>query len=86
MDHHNEEEHPFYGKDVIRNSEQDYIRNLLKKYQSLPVNEELKKKVWEELQNEKSKGNITIPFKIALRLDSEGKFPPFLEVILDTKV
>lgn len=80
------EDHPFYGKIIVRRSQQEYIQNLLKKYQNLPINEELKKKVWDELQMEKYRGNITIPFKMAVRMDPYGKFPPAIEVILDTKV
>lgn len=79
-------EMPFYGKDVYRGREQDYIKKLLKKYRHEKVNEDLKRKVWEELQMEKYKGNITIPFKVTLRLDASGQFPDCVEVILDTKV
>ncbi len=81
-----EESHPFYGQHVIRQEEQTYIKNLLKKYEHEPVNDDLKKKVWEELMHEKLIGNVTIPFKLSLRRDATGKFPPYLEVILDTKV
>lgn len=79
-------EHPFYGKDVLRNQEQQYIQNILKKYKKEPATDELKKKIWEELQYEKHLGNITIPFKVAIRKDPTGKFPAYVEVILDTKV
>lgn len=79
-------ESPFYGHDIYRGREQDYIKSLLKKYRGEKVNDELKKKVWEELQMEKYKGNITIPFKVSLRLDASGLFPDCIEVILDTKV
>ena len=78
--------HPFYGHVIIRRTQEEYIKNLMKKYQKEPVNEELKKKVWDELQMEKYLGNITIPFKLAVRMDPYGKFPDLLEVILDTKV
>jgi hypothetical protein len=78
--------HPFYEKDIIRDQEQEYIQKLLKKYRKEPVSEELKKKVWDELQMEKHYGRITIPFKIALRRDPYGKFPDYIEIILDTKV
>jgi hypothetical protein len=78
--------HPFYGHVIIRREQEEYIKNLMKKYQKEPVNEELKKKVWDELQMEKHLGNITIPFKLAVRMDPYGKFPDLLEVILDTKV
>lgn len=84
MDH--EEEHPFYGHVILRRKEQEYIREILKKYQNDPVNDELKKKVWDELQMEKYYGRITIPFKLAVRRDPYGNFPDAIEVILDTKV
>lgn len=81
-----EEEHPFYGYDIIRRQEKKYIEDLLKKYRDEPVTEELKKKVWDELQMEKYHGRVKIPFKLAIRKDPTGKFPDRLEVILDTKV
>ena len=80
------DEHPFYGYDIIRREQQEYINTLLKKYRGLPASEELKKKIWDELQMEKYYGRVTIPFKITTRLDSSGKFPNCIEVILDTKV
>jgi hypothetical protein len=83
MDRH---EHPFYDVAIIRKDQQNYIKTLLKKYQKEAVSEELKKKVWEELSHEKYLGNITIPFKIVVRRDVTGKYPPCIEVILDTKV
>jgi hypothetical protein len=79
-------EHPFYGYSIYRHSEQQYIINLLKKYKGQAVTEELKKKIWNELQQEKYLGKIKIPFKIAVRLDPTGKFLDYIEVILDTKV
>lgn len=78
--------HPFYGHVIIRRQEQEYIQQLLKKYQHEPVSDELKKKVWDELQMEKHYGRITIPFKLAVRRDPYGKFPDAIEIILDTKV
>lgn len=81
-----EKEHPFYGIDIIRRREQGYINNLLKKFNGEPVTEELKKKIWDELQMEKSQGRITIPFKVVMRRDVYKKFPDYVEVILDTKV
>lgn len=80
------EEHPFYGVDILRLREQEYIRKLLKKYKNEPVNEELKKKIWEELHKEKHLGNIKIPFKVTIRRDPYHKYPEFIEIILDTKV
>lgn len=83
MDKH---EHPFYGKEIIRRSEQEYIQELLKKYRGMPVNDELKQKIWDELQMEKHYGRITIPFKLVLWRDPTGNYPEYVEVILDTKV
>ena len=85
-DDQEEHEHPFYGYDILRNREQQYIQNLLKKYKNEPVTDDLKKKIWDELQMEKYQGNVTIPFKVAIRKDPSGKFPEYIEVILDTKV
>lgn len=78
--------HYFYDQLIIRREQQDYIRKLLRKYQEEPVSDALKKKVWDELQMEKYRGNVTIPFKIGVRRDPYGKFPDLIEVILDTKV
>ncbi len=86
MSHNNEHAHPFYGQEIVRNNEQTYINKILKKYENDPVNEELKKKIWDDLQMEKYYGRITIPFKVTLRRDINGLYPDFIEVILDTKV
>lgn len=86
MTQHSEDEHPFYGIEIIRRKEQEYIQKLLKKYAKNPVTDELKSKIWDELQMEKYKGNITIPFKIAMRRDTQKKYPDFIEIIIDTKV
>lgn len=80
------EEHPFYGENIFRHQEQSYIQNLLKKYKKEPVTDELKKKIWNELQTEKHLGRIKIPFKVVIRKDPYKKFPDYIEVILDTKV
>jgi hypothetical protein len=86
MSSHQEHEHPFYGYEIIRENQQAYINQLLKKYEKHPVNEDLKKLIWDDLQMEKYHGRITIPFKVTLRRDSTGKFPDFIEVMLDSKV
>lgn len=86
MENGEEKKHPFYGHDIYANREQQHINKLLKKYRKHPVNDELRKKIWDELQMEKHLGRITIPFKIATRMDPCGRFPNFIEVILDTKV
>lgn len=78
--------HPFYGIDIIRRKEQEYIKELLKKYKKEAVSEGLKQKIWDELQMEKYLGNVTIPFKVVMRKDPSGQFPTYIEVILDTKV
>jgi hypothetical protein len=83
---HRDHNTPFYDVDIYRRQEQDYIKKLLSKYKNEPVNDELKKKVWEELQREKYLGNVKIPFKVVIRKDATGKFPDAIEVILDTKV
>lgn len=81
-----EKEHPFYGIDIYRGKEQEYIRSLLKKYKHEAVTDELKAKIWDELQMEKHLGHITIPFKVVMRRDASKKFPDYIEIILDTKV
>lgn len=91
MGHHEDQhidlhDHPFYGYEIIRENQQEYIRQLLKKYQNEPITDDLKKKIWDELQMEKYRGNVTIPFKVVIRRDSMKKFPDCIEVILDTKV
>ncbi|KAF3361416.1 hypothetical protein PHSC3_002047 [Chlamydiales bacterium STE3] len=80
------EEHPFYDVDVFRHQEQEYIKQLLLKYKKEPVSEDLKKKIWDELQMEKHSGRIKIPFKVVLKRDAYRKYPDTIEVILDTKV
>lgn len=83
---HEELEHPFYGHEIYADREQEYIELLLRKYKNEVASEELKKKIWDELQMERYRGHIKIPFKIALRKDVYGKFPDYVEVILDTKL
>lgn len=79
-------EHHFYDQVIVRRQQKEYIQQLLKKYQHEPVSDALKKKVWDELQMEKHRGHVTIPFKLAVRRDPYGRFPDLIEVILDTKV
>ena len=79
-------EQPFYGKDIYRDREEEYIEQILKKYKREPVSLELKEKIWNELMREKHLGNITIPFKVTMRKDAAKQYPPQIEVILDTKV
>ena len=83
---HKPHTHPFYGYQIIRRTEQEYINALLAKYKNDAVDDALKQKIWDELQMEKHLGNITIPFKVVMRKDPSGQFPEYIEVILDTKV
>lgn len=82
--HH--EEPPFYGVDILRRREQEYIQSLLKKYRGRAADEDLKKNIYDELQQEKTLGRIKIPFKVVLRKDPSGTYPNTVDVILDTKV
>lgn len=84
--HKNDKKHPFYGEEIVRSQEQEYISHLLKKYRNEPVSEELKAKIWDELQMEKYTGKIKIPFKVVLRHDAHKRYPDCIEIILDTKV
>jgi len=79
-------EHPFYDHEISSDEEQRLVESILKKYRHEHANEELKKKIWDELSMEKYHGRIKIPFKVVLRVDQQGKFPSVIEVILDTKV
>lgn len=77
---------PYYDKEIVRRKEQEYINELLSKYKGAEANDELKKKIWEELMMEKHLGRISIPFKVVMRKDPLKQFPDQIEVILDTKV
>jgi hypothetical protein len=77
---------PFYGADIIRRKEHELIEAVLAKFKKEPVNEDLKKKIYEALHEEKVKGNLKIPFKVILKQDPSGKFAPYVEILLDTKV
>jgi hypothetical protein len=79
--------HPFfYDKAIIARSEQEYINKILDKHRHEPADEKLMKTLWDELQEEKRLGHISIPFKMALRKDPSGSVPAHIEIILDTKV
>lgn len=83
---HDKEEHPFYGHEILRQQEEEKVKSILARYKGEEANDALKKKIWDDLQDAKHKGLITIPFKVALRKDVYGKYPNYVEVILDTKV
>ncbi len=76
----------FYGKAILAHQEQEYIQTLIKRFKGLSATEELRAQVHDLLAEETAKGNLSIPFKVILRKDSSGKFPPSIEVILDTKL
>lgn len=78
--------HPFYDREIYADREQEYIQNFLKKYQHEKASEELKKKIWDDLQMERYYGRIHISFKVFLRKDAYGRYPDCIEVILDTKL
>lgn len=78
--------HFFYGKPIIARNEQEYVQDILKKYKDQQATEELKQKIWDELQLEKQLGRLSIPFKVVLRKDPSEIYPPYVEVILDTKL
>ena len=71
---------------ILRDREQAYIDRLLKKYRGEVADDTLKKAIFEDLQKEKFLGNIKIPFKVILKNGVPGKFPPCVEVVLDSKV
>jgi len=78
--------HYFYEKPILEDQEAEYVNKILNKYKDEPAGEELKKKIWDDLQHEKSEGRLSIPFKVVLRRDEYGRYPPTVEVILDTKL
>jgi hypothetical protein len=77
---------PFYGQHILCDRQQAYIQKILKKYRHEAPTDELKQKIYDELMMEKHLGHITVPFRIVNRRDTYGDYPPFIEVILDTKV
>ncbi len=77
---------PFYGTDIISRDEKQKVEAILKKYKAEPVTDELKKRIWDELQMAKHRGEILSPFKVVARRDSNRKYPEYIEVILDTKL
>ena len=78
--------HAFYGYEIISREEKEKVEEILKPYQGLAATEELKKKIWDDLQKAKYEGRITIPFKVVSRKDIYKKYPDCIEIILDTKV
>ncbi|CRX39336.1 hypothetical protein [Estrella lausannensis] len=81
-----EEEHPFYGYEILREREHAQIEKILSKHKGKQADDQLKKEIYEELQDLKDKGTISIPFKVVLRKDPMARQAPYIEVILDTKL
>jgi hypothetical protein len=79
-------DHLFYEQKVDRDANQELINKILEKYKSEPPTEALKEKIYNDLHQEKSLGNITIPFGIVLKKDPTGIHAPFIEITLDTRV
>ena len=44
MSQHHKDPHPFYGTEIIRRNEQEYVLSLLKKYKNEPVDKEIKER------------------------------------------
>lgn len=81
-----EEEHPFYGFEILKEREHVKIESILQKYKGRQADDSLKKDIYEELQRLKTAGVITIPFKVVLRKDPISPLKNYVEVILDTKI
>lgn len=77
---------PYYGKKISRAQQQEYIRHILSKYRKDPPNEDLQKKIHDDLMQEKDLGHVTIPFRVLLEKDETGARPAYIEIILDSKV
>lgn len=75
----------FFGSPIYATREREYIQKILNKYKAERATEELKAKIWDELQMEKHLGRIKIPFTLVLRKGGEH-FPDYIEILLDSKV
>jgi len=78
--------HYFYGQPVVREEEEEKVRQLLKEFKGEKADEALKEKIWQKLQKAKTEGFLSIPFKVALRKGVVPHTIDYIEVILDTKV
>lgn len=79
-------EHPFYGQEISRHQQEEYIQSLLSPYLGKPATEEIQKEVYDTLMLAKHRGEVVIPFKVLLKKDETGYYPPHIEVLLDTRV
>lgn len=80
------QDHLFYEKEIVRVREQERIKKILTKYQNEPLSDELKEKIYNDLVEERHKGNISIPFQLNVKKDASAAHPPYIEVLLDTRV
>ncbi len=80
------QQHLFYGQEVVRGQQQEYIQKVLEKYAGEPATEELRNKIYDDLMQEKHLGNVTIPFKVILQKDETGVRPDYIDILLDTRV
>ncbi len=71
---------------LLINQEQKIIESILKKYELEKPDEELKKKIYKDLMHAKSKGLITIPFKVILRKKNDPNMRDFVEIVIDSKL
>jgi hypothetical protein len=78
--------HPFYGEEILRDREQELIRLILRKYRHESADGSLQEKIYNDLMQAKHEGKIKIPFKVIMRQDPSHHAPPYIEVLLDTKV
>lgn len=77
---------PFYGQKIARLQQQELVQEVLNKFHKRPVDEELKKDVYNELSQLKFEGKLTMPFKVIIQKDETGFREDYLDVLLETKV
>lgn len=79
-------DHPFYGETISRHAQQELIQKIIAKYKGQTPTDKIREAIYNELMDKKYEGLITIPFQVRMVKDEEGKYPSYLEVVLDTKV
>ncbi|MCH9609081.1 MAG: hypothetical protein S4CHLAM45_08440 [Chlamydiales bacterium] len=70
----------------VIDQEQKTIETILKKYLHLPPDEELKKKIYNDLTEAKANGKIFTPFKVILRKNPDPNIRNFIEIAIETKI
>lgn len=75
------------SKEQLTSSREDarLIKNVLKKYESDTPNEELCKKIWEELAALRAEKKLSSLCRVVLVKDREGVYPPRVDVVVETK-